>query len=90
MVNRIHFIYRIPWLLKLAATLLAFATLYWGICTDYFMPEEQMINIFSTEYFGYDEIFNEVRKINRLSVNIAILLLKPAIQPFILFTYHIK
>ena len=74
MVNRIHFIHRIPWLLKLAATLLAFGTLYWGICTDYFMPEEQLINIFSTEYFGYDEIFNEVRKVNLLIVNIAILL----------------
>ena len=76
MANLIHLIHRIPWLLKLAATLLAFGTLYWGICTDYFMPEEQIINIFSTEYFGYDEIFNEVGKINLLLVYTVILLKK--------------
>ena len=76
MANRIYLIHRIPWLLKLAATLLAFGTLYWGICTEYFMPEEQIINIFSTEYFGYDEIFNEVGKINLLLVNTVILVMK--------------
>ena len=88
MANLIHLIHRIPWLLKLAATLLAFGTLYWGICTDYFMPEEQIINIFSTEYFGYDEIFNEVGKINLLLVY-TVILLNEIFMPFQL-TYYIE
>ena len=51
-------IFRIHHLLKLVVTLLAFGVLGYFII-DY-TPKEQSFNIFTTEYFGYDEIFDEV------------------------------
>ena len=51
-------IFRIHHLLKLVVTLLAFGVLGYFII-DY-TPKDQSFNIFSTEYFGYDEIFDEV------------------------------
>ena len=51
-------IFRIHHLLKLVVTLLAFGVLGYFII-DY-TPKDQSFNIFGTEYFGYDEIFDEV------------------------------
>ena len=49
---------RIHHLLKFVVTVLAFGVLGYFII-DY-TPSRQSFNIFTTEYFGYDEIFEEV------------------------------
>ena len=56
------YVVRIPHLIKLASTVLALGVLYYFI-VDY-NPEGYEFSIFSTEYFGYDEIFADVSKYN--------------------------
>ena len=57
----VHF--RIPHLLKLAATVLALSVLGYFIIDYKTFSDDQSVNIFSTDYFGYDEVFGDVSKL---------------------------